>query len=226
MAKMNLVGIVSADIIGSTSLSELGFRHLQREVHICFDDFARYVKIPFWGRLVKGDAIECCVDNPNYVLRLALLMKCRIKAWADAEDCSPLLKAFGLRFSMAVGAMRIVDRNHDIMDGEAIYIAGRGLDRITRSSVTSTFGMVAKDAVITEIIKNEIQLLDNIVNALSAKQSAVIYLRLLGMTEMEISRILRISQSSVNSRAKGGGWHLIAETLRVFESINFSNYVY
>lgn len=225
MAKMNLVGIVSADIIDSTSLTETGFRHLQREVHICFDDFARYVKVPFWGRLVKGDAIECCVDNPNYVLRLALLMKCRIKAWADTEDCSPLLKAFGLRFSMAVGTMRIVDRHHDIMDGEAIYIAGRGLNRITRSSSTSAFGMVSKDAVITEIINNEIRLLDNLVNALSAKQSKVIYFRLLGMTEMEISRILHISQSSVNSRSKGGGWNLIAETLRVFECINFKDYV-
>ena len=82
-----------------------------------------------------------------------------------------------------------------------------------------------RDKNIAILINMCISLLDDLINSLSAKQSIVMYYRMLGMTEMEISNILSISQPSVNTRSRNGGWKLINDTLNVFEQINYKDYV-
>ena len=126
---------------------------------------------------------------------------------------------------MRYRVLRINDPKIDIMDGEAIYIAGRNLYKISESPLTSIFGMNMSDRNVLNLLNISITLVDDLVNSLSAKQSEVIYWRLLHRTEIEISNILEISQSSVNSRSRIGGWKLISETLNVYEQINFSDYV-
>ena len=218
-------GVIAADVIDSTSLSKADLLCLNDEVSSCFADAKYYTSSKFWGRLVKGDSIECCLPDPRLTLRLALLIKCRIKAWAGDLVCSAALQDLGIRFSIGVGSMRIVDPHMDVMDGEAIYIAGRNLNKIAGSSSTSIFGFVADDRNLTELVNVSIVLLDDLINSLSAKQSAVIYHMLLGLNQTEIAKLLFISQSSVNSRAQKAGWRLIADTLRVYERINFMDYV-
>lgn len=220
-----LYGAIAADVIDSTSLTKEDILQLGDEIRTCLTDMRRYNYHSFWGRVVKGDTFECCVDDPRMALRLALLVKCRIKAWAGALSCSVALKELGVRFSIGVGSMRINDPKIDIMDGEAIYIAGRNLYKISESPLTSIFGMNLSDRNVLNLLNISITLVDDLVNSLSAKQSEVIYWRLLHRTEIEISNILEISQSSVNSRSRIGGWKLISETLNVYEQINFSDYV-
>lgn len=220
-----IFGVIAADVIDSTSLSRVDLPRLTDEVNNCFADAKYYIPIQFWGRLVKGDSIECCLSDPRMALRLALLIKCRIKSWAGNLNCSVSLQDLGIRFSIGVGSMRIVDSQNDIMDGEAIYIAGRNLNKITGTSYTSFFGFKGIDKNFTELINVSITLLDDLINSLSAKQSIVIYHMLLGLNQTEIARLLFISQSSVNSRAQKAGWRLIADALRVYERINFMDYV-
>jgi len=218
-------GAIAADVVDSTSLSRFDLLRLKDEVSNCFTDARNYACIQFWGRLVKGDSIECCLQDPRMALRLALLIKCRIKAWAGELACSDTLQDLGIRFSIGVGRMRIVDPQMDIMDGEAIYIAGRNLNKIAESSSTSVFGFIAADKNLTNLISVTITLLDDLINSLSTKQSFVIYQLLLGFNQTEIAKQLYISQSSVNSRAQKAGWKLISDALRVYERINFMEYV-
>lgn len=222
---IGLYGAISADVVDSTSLGRDDMFRLGEEVRGCFEDMRHYCYHEFWGRVVKGDYVECCINDPRMALRLALLIKCRIKAWAGDLLCSDELKSFGVRFSIGIGEMRIIDKYMDIMDGEAIYVAGRNLSRISSSSVTSVFGMNMRDKNIYNLINVCISLLDDLVNSLSAKQSEVMYYRLLGLTEMQISNILYISQSSVNNRSRNGGWKFINNALKVYEQINFRDYV-
>lgn len=220
-----LYGAISADVVDSTSLAKEDILHLGDEIRASLADMRHYCYPYFWGRIVKGDAFECCVDDPRMTLRLALLVKCRIKIWAGSLYCSTSLKELGLRFSIGIGRMRINDPKVDIMDGEAIYIAGRNLYKISQSPMTSIFGMNMRDPNILKLLNQNIALLDDLINSLSAKQSEVIYWRLLRRTEVEISNILDIAQSSVNSRSRIGGWKLISETLGIYEQINFNDYV-
>lgn len=219
----NLYGILSADVIDSTSLDENSIIELNETVENCFVDIYDNLSYDFWGRIVKGDSIECCMKNPNETLRLALLLKCIIKWWADNQECSTDLQQFGIRFSIGIGKMRIINQQKDIMDGEAIYIAGRNLDKITHSYFTSSFDMNSKYRESSYLIDNNIRLLDEIINSLSAKQSAVVYFKLLKFTETEIAQKLNISQSSVNNRLRLSRWKYIHQTIKLYESLDFYN---
>lgn len=216
-------GILSADVVDSTSLDENSIIELNETVENCFADIYDYLSYDFWGRLVKGDSIECCMKNPNETLRLAMLLKCVIKWWADNQECSTTLQQFGIRFSIGIGKMRIINQQKDIMDGEAIYIAGRNLDKITHSYFTSSFDMSSKCKEFSYLIDNNVRLLDEIINSLSAKQSAVVYFKLLKFTETEIAQKLNISQSSVNNRLRLSRWKYIHQTIKLYESLDFYN---
>lgn len=222
----NILGAISADVVDSTSLSMEDMIALRDEIYNCFSDIKYYFpNSGFWGRLVKGDSIECCLEDPKLTLRFALLLKCRILAWADGRNCSDNLKDLGIRYSIGIGTMRIVDPDADIMDGDAIYISGRNLNRITAEQLTSFFGMHSTNKQLDTLICTTIVLLGNIMNSLSSKQSVVIYNKLLGLTERQISELLFISQPSVNTRAKNAGWNLIKDTLNIYEKIDFGDYV-
>ena len=71
-----LYGILSADIIDSTSLDEDSIIELKETVENCFNDVYDYLSYDFWGRLIKGDSIECCLKNPNdgLIIKSVLLL--------------------------------------------------------------------------------------------------------------------------------------------------------
>ena len=215
---VKLYGVICADVVDSTSLSIKAMIDLRKVLDDVFFDVERYLGIDFWGRIVKGDTIECCVFAPGMALRVAMLLKCRLKWWADTNGYGDeKFRSIGLRFSIGIGPMRILDIQRDIMDGEAIYAAGRGLDIISQRDLTSSFGFVAADLGINDLIGNNICFIDEHINNMSARQCAVVYYKLLDLLERDICKFLNLSQPAVNLRAKGASWNLLQRTLHVIE---------
>lgn len=82
----------------------------------------------FWGRIIKGDYIECLLPSAKDSFRVALIIKSCIKSFPVAESKKKkLFQTYGIRIAVGIGDMRIVDKEHGIMDGEAIYLSGRTL---------------------------------------------------------------------------------------------------
>ena len=111
------------------------------------------------------------------------------------------------------------------MDGDAIYIAGRNLDYIAGRNIPVAFGMKTSYIDVETLIDNNLQLLDTLLYDLTARQSDVLYYKLMRYTEIEIARKLGISQAAVNLRARNAGWQQIKATLKVLENINYGEYV-
>lgn len=220
-----LFGIISSDVVDSTSLERAAIIRLRKDIYN--DLFADLNdKYPsFWGRVVRGDTIECCVPQARYSFRIALLAKCWMKNWAEANCGSFDMRRSGLRCSIGIGTMRIVDEAEDLLDGDAIYIAGRNLDYISSRNIPIAFGMQMTNADVEDLIINNLLLLDTLFTELTSRQGKVLYYKLMGDSEMEISRRLGISQAAVNLRARNAGWHQIKNTLAVLENINYGNYV-
>ena len=220
-----LFGIVSSDVVDSTSLDRSAILQLRKDIYNnLFYDLTE-LHSSFWGRVVRGDTIECCISQPQYSFRVALLAKCWMKNWAEANGGSSEMRRLGLRCSIGIGTMRIVDREEDLLDGDAIYIAGRNLDYIAGRSIPVAFGMKTSYADVEDLIENNLLLLDTLLYELTSRQSDVLYYKLMGDTEIEISRMLGISQAAVNLRARNAGWQQIKNTLKVLENINYGDYV-
>ena len=78
---------------------------------------------------------------------------------------------------------------------------------------------------VEDLIANNLLLLDTLFYELTSRQSEVLYYKLMGYREIEISRILQISQAAVNLRARNAGWQRIKGTLKVLENIEYGEYV-
>ena len=215
-----MVATISADIVKSTSLSTEELLFLRNRIRGLLDDLA--FDFPgFWGRIVRGDSIECYVKDSRDVLRIAVLIKLFIKMTAGQLNCSELMRRYGIRFSIGIGNIDYVSKEEDIIKGEAIYISGRNLDEITRRKDLSSFEIGPAPQSTNRIMDSYVAMIGNLVDSYSTKQSAVVFYKLMGLKEIEIGNQLGISQSSVNIRSSNAQWGLLSTAIKDFENLNF-----
>lgn len=212
---------ISADIVRSTSLETRDLIILRKRLYELFEKFEEFYP-GFWARIIRGDGIECYVPNHRDALRIALLTKLFIKRQAVEFDCSALLQKYGIRFSIGVSRTLYANREQDIIDGTAIYLSGRNLEKISNSSsIYSSFALEDCPDSLGDVLDSYVALLCNLTSSYSAKQSEVVFFKLLGYKETKLARKLGIYQSSVNMRSSSAQWNLLNTALRDFNNLNF-----
>lgn len=211
---------ISADIVRSTSMETTDLMELRKGLQGLFRDLEG--DFPgFWARIVRGDSLECVIPNERDALRIAILLKLFVKMRVADFDCSELLRRYGIRLSIAVGDLKYCDKEEDIIDGPAIYLSGRNLDEICRKGEMSIFEVDGAPRSLSRVLDSYVAMVSNIVDSYSAKQAAVVFYKLLGFREVEISERLGIYQSSVNTRATNAQWGLLNAAIKDFEDFEF-----
>ncbi len=219
---------ISGDIVSYTALSYNDKRKLENSIWEMFTKLSeKYRKGSFFGRLIKGDAIEIAMQRPKYILRVALMLKALIKSfefnYRDADQ--QRLKYFrehGLRLAIAVAPLTTLDTEKGIIDGDAIYLSGR---KIKDMNTFNKQKIIIKNTMFfcSPVQKKEeyfdalISLLDAIFSQCSAKQCEVLYHKLSGLSERETSKTLNKSQSTISQHSNAAGWHAIEKTVTYFE---------
>ncbi|MEA4981198.1 MAG: RNA polymerase subunit sigma-70 [Paludibacter sp.] len=227
--------IISADIISSTSLTEDELSLLSqriKETFVLIENNYNKDGINFFGRLIKGDYIECYLKNPADALRVALIIKSIVKSFAINETLEKksrkrkLFKQFGIRMAVGIGKMRTLNFKEGIMDGEAIYLSGRKINEQKnynkeKITIKNTFFFETSDVELTERFTVIFGLLDRLFVSMTVRQSEVLYFKLQDVSEQEIAQKLRISQSSVNQHSTACGWNIIEQAVKYYEQIKF-----
>jgi len=227
---------ISGDIVASTALSESEFLQLGEEVKKMFKTISdRYNKntVGFWGRMIKGDYIECYMEDPRISLRVALLIKTVVKRMQLENEQNrtlqkkrELFRRYGVRLAIGIGAMRTVDLKREILDGEAIYLSGRKIDDQKSSNkgkvlIKNTMYFETAEKNVQEQCSVIVELLDFLLNNATARQCNILYYKLLGESEAQISKKVGINQAAVNQHSTAVGWNVIEHALNVFESLEF-----
>lgn len=220
---------ISADVISYTSLYEDEKRTLESGIKELITDLTKkYQDYSFYGRLVQGDYIECALQSPKHALRIALLLKTFIKTYdfnkKNAKDIR--LKYFnqhGIRLAVAIAQLTTFDPINGIIDGEAIYMSGRAIKNLSTSNkqkiiIKQTMFFCMNDKKIQEQFDTFFLLLDTLISKCSAKQSEIIYYKLLNLSEKEISIKLQKSQSAISERSTAAGWLSIEKLVTYFET--------
>ncbi len=214
-----MIATISADIVRSTSMNTEDLIVLRNKLRGLFQDFEEDYP-GFWARIVRGDSIECVVPNYNDALRIAILIKLYVKMRVSGFDCSEMLQRYGIRFSIGVADIKYADKKEDIINGPAIYLSGRNLDEISRrENVMTAFEIGQAPKPLSNLLDSYVAMVSGIVDSYSAKQAEVVFLKLLGFKEMEISERVGISQSSVNTRAANAQWGLLNTAIKDFEAL-------
>lgn len=134
-----------------------------------------------------------------------------------------MFQTYGIRIAVGIGEMRIVDREHGIMDGEAIYLSGRTLSGMGAPNKNGTFIIEPADKQLKPALQTVGMLTDALLNNTTRRQSEVVYYKLLSKSEQEIADILGVKQSGINQHSTSAKWYCIEEALDYFEQLNFEN---
>lgn len=215
-----MVATISADIVRSTSLQTEDLIDLRSKLRGLLNDFESDYS-GFWARIVRGDSIECYVPEYRYALRIAIMIKLFVKIQAADYDCHELLQKYGIRFSIGIADIKYADRDEDIIDGPAIYLSGRNLDEISRNNTNIAFEIDNAPKSFNNLLESYVALLSNLVDTYSTKQAEVVFYKMQGLKEKEISNLLGIYQSSVNMRSSSAQWGLLNMAIKDFEELNY-----
>ena len=215
---------ISADIVSSTSLCIEETVALKQRIENLFS-ILKNVFPGFWGRLIKGDYIECLVPSAKDAFRVSLLLKSNIKSFPIAKSKGKnMFQTYGVRMAMGIGDMRLIDETQGIMDGEAIYLSGRALSRMGTPNKKGTFLIEPADKQLKPALQTIGMLTDALLNNTTKRQSEIIFYKLLSKNEQEIADILDINQSAVNQHSTSAKWYCIEEALNYFEQLKFENH--
>jgi len=220
--------VISGDIIAYTSLSDADKPKIENSIGQLFQELES--RFDVFSRMIKGDYLECYIPDPANALRVALLIKSRIKACALELDESKdkrlsAFKTHGIRLAIGIGEITRFDRDKGIIDGEAIYFSGRTISDISatfdkeRIVIKNTLFIKTNDERLTSELEPLLALLDILISKSTAKQSNVLYLKLLGNSEDAIAKKMDLFQSTVNEHSTSLGWNAIEKVVLYFEKL-------
>lgn len=220
--------VISGDIVSSTSLNNSGkqlleeaLRNLLADLRQCFDVF---------GRLVKGDYLECVIADEKQALQVMLAIKAFVKSieLTSATHASDPLRfkhfsAHGIRLAMGYGTLDRYEPQNGIIDGEAIYWSGRKINeesthKKSRVSIKQTLFFISDNEPLNSEMEMVLAFLDVLLTKATPKQCIVLYLKLKGFTEEQIAKHLTISQPVVNRHSSAIGYHAIEKALEHFSN--------
>ena len=219
---------ISGDIIAYTSLSSSEKTKFETIVIQLLKDLGIGFRV--YGRMIKGDYLECYIPDPADALRVALAIKSCIKSFSMELDDSKdkrisAFKTYGIRLAIGIGEISRFDPEKGIIDGEAIYFSGRIINE--RRSTSEKERIVVKNTLFIktndENLNNEFEpvlaLIDALISKATARQCKVLYLKLMGNNEETIAKKLQLYQSTINEHSTGIGWNAIEKAVLQYERV-------
>jgi len=169
---------ISADVVSSTSLSRESMIELNERLRCCLSLLEKHYQ-GFWGRIIRGDSIECLLDHPEDAFEVALILKTWTKAFEPQDALSSRhFSKYGLRIAIGIGEMKTVDRELDMMDGDAIYRSGRALNSLVGRTKYS-FAISMDDDRIEQSLLVIMALVNQLLNNATARKCETLYERIL-----------------------------------------------
>lgn len=215
--------VITGDIINSTQLTVVENNQLIKGLQNIIDALEKTEELQ--GEIFRGDSIQCLLQNPKNALKTALLIKTYVKGIIALHDekydlISTVNKnnrssIYDIRLAIGVGEVIDAKEKLSISQGEAFNLSGRLLDEMKNKQ---TIAIKTNDKNNNEF-ETSLKLLDFIISNTTQNQCEVIYHKLNGKTEQEISEIIGVNQSAINQRSNSSGWNAIHSLIQRFEEV-------
>lgn len=219
--------VISGDIISSSSLGIANKQILEAHLQTLLRDIEKHFK--GFGRVLKGDYVECVIPNAGEALQACLAIKSYVKTIPISEESikkdknrAKLFKEYGVRLAIGYGPLERYDPINGVVDGAAIYYSGRKISSLStynkeRVVIKNTLFFSSEDEAKNRKWTVILDLLDVLFNKATRRQCEVVYLKLLGNNEDAISKKLGIDQSVVNRHSTNVGWNAIETAVNYFK---------
>ena len=209
---------ISADVVSSTSLSRESMIELNEKLKKCLCILERRYQ-GFWGRIVRGDSIECIMCRPEDAFEVALILKTWVKSFepSNIQD-DKRFNRYGLRIAIGIGEMKTIDRSLDMMDGDAIYRSGRAMDKLVGRAKYS-FVISMADSEHEQALQVILTLVNQLLNNATARKCETLCERILSSDTSKTAEKMGISVSGVNQTLKDLGWSAIEQAIIYYQKV-------
>jgi hypothetical protein len=221
--------VISGDIVSSTALHNEDRKLVTENLKTLLSDLER--EFNSYGRIIKGDYLECVVPNATEGLQVALAIKCFVKAipietklYKKTNSRVKQFKTHGIRLAIGYGKLSRYKPEEGVIDGEAIYFSGREISGTStynkeRIVIKNTLFFASKNETFNKNFQPLLALLDVLLSKATSRQCEVLYLKLLNNQEDQIAKKLGIGQSAVNQHSTSVGWNAIEEAVNYFKDV-------
>ncbi|MBG44758.1 MAG: fumarate hydratase [Aequorivita sp.] len=221
--------VISGDIVSSTGLHIQDRKFVEENLNTLLHSLKKEFNV--YGRIIKGDYLECVVPNASEGLQVALAIKSfvkaipiKMKAYKSEENRIKQFKIHGIRLAIGYGELSRYKPEEGVIDGEAIYLSGREISGETtynkeRIVIKNTLFFASKNEDFNKNFQPLLALLDVLLSKATSRQCEVLYLKLMNNQEDEIAKRLGIGQSAVNQHSTSVGWNAIDEAVNYFKMV-------
>ncbi|MDC8001239.1 fumarate hydratase [Aequorivita todarodis] len=221
--------VISGDIVSSTGLHTQDRKFVEENLNTLLHSLKEEFNV--YGRIIKGDYLECVVPKASEGLQVALAIKSFVKAipikmkdYKSEDNRIKQFKTHGIRLAIGYGELSRYKPEEGVIDGEAIYLSGREISGETtynkeRIVIKNTLFFASKNETLNKNFQPLLALLDVLLSKATSRQCEVLYLKLMNNQEDEIAKRLGIGQSAVNQHSTSVGWNAIEEAVNYFKLI-------
>jgi hypothetical protein len=201
------IAVITADVVDSSILSEAEKKFFQEKI-----EGYKEKEIVLKPRFYRGDSFQLAV-KPIAALLLALKFRIEIKQWKEKND---------VRVSIGIG--EISNWNDDVLlaGGSAFERSGKNLDNLKETGLNMI--IVTGNTELDDELETYCYMADEFIKNQTAVQASLVFQMMNGVPQIEIAKMLNISQPSVSKSLKAANWKLIERFLKRYERIIQKNY--
>lgn len=197
--------VITADIVNSSLLDKASVSRLSEWLKELINaNQAKFLSF------YRGDSFQSYIVDPYPAYKLALQMR-TVAVLFRVE--SPEIET-DLKISVGIGGIDTPVKNINSAMGEAFILSGRGLDKLEKSG--ARFIMSSEDQYVNIALETISTFTDYLFNQLTSKQAEVLQHLLNGSNQVEISKILKKSQSTINRHVQALGWSEMEHLLDLY----------
>jgi len=158
----------------------------------------------FW--VFRGDSFQGILSRPEEALEAALIIRSSLMSRYKGKS-----SRLDARIAIGLGTVDYLPRKVGEGDGEAFRNSGMELDGMKKSGKNLIIKTPWKE--LNDELRTECALLDAVIDRWTREQAEAIMYQIMGSTQEEIARKLKISQPAVFHRLRTCGYRAIQEFL-------------
>lgn len=209
--------VITADIIDYSKLPTKSEDLVINAIYNTFEDSADIrTNVDSSFVITRGDNIQIELDEQVDALKAALLLKTAINK-IPLNKGNKTKPDIDIRIAIGIGEISSKRRNVNESTGDAYTFSGRTLDSMKKHK--RTFAIKTYNDTLNAELETEFKLLEVIMSGWTVNSAELIYWKLLGLNEKDISEKLNKTQSAINQRKKTAGWNGIKPLLERFAEL-------
>jgi hypothetical protein len=205
MERMDLVAVITADIVNSTKLGKTEYKKLTKALETILQ--------PHQYEFYRGDSFQVLVKSPQEALKI--LLQARTTAMKTSGTSMPVSD---VRASIGLELIKLPVKTFQTASGEAFVLSGRNFDSMPKEERLSVVSN-EKNKAVNLGLQLVSRFTDYLFQRLTFKQAAVIHELLMERTQTETAKRIKKSQATVHKHAQSASWPEIEKLLTDYKNL-------